>query len=218
MLLCVPDPPKSRPKSVKTREGGKSTVQAALTLEEYRAAQQRAGAPKPAKPKPEEIVEETPAPPPLAQARALLSQRSSGQLVRSSGENLPKTKCSRCGKLAHEHPVGAVHGRSEACLKLVVFRDDDADLLDEIPDNWGPEDEYDDAGYYGEDDEAPSWLEAAGISRSEWDAQQQSQEEERERARTDRRLEAETVAMTEQWRSEVADKPRDSGKPGRRRI
>lgn len=203
---------KPRSKAVKTRDGSKSTVQAPPTLEEYRAVERAARARDsvPLKPK------AAPEVPGLEVSRAVgPTPRPRGKLIRSSGNNLPQSKCSRRGELAHQHPVGAVYGQNEACLKLVVFRDDDDGLTDEIPEEWGPEDGYDDSGY-GEDDEAPSWLPAAGISRQEWEDEQRAQDEESERIRDQRRLDAETEAMTAQWRSEVADKPRGPLKPNRR--
>ena len=45
------------------------------------------------------------------------------------------------------------------------------------------------------------------MSKQEWEAEQQAKYEERQRAQEQRRLDAETEAMTERWRSEVADKP-----------
>lgn len=205
------NPARPRAKAVKTREGNKSTIQAAPTLEEYRAAEEAAmgeGA------SPDKAAPDQPSTP--DKDRTPASPPASSGLVRSSGKRLPQTRCSRCGKLAHEHPVRAVYGVSDSCPRLVVFRDDEGGPADETTDDWRDDDEYDDLGYYGEDDEAPSWLAAAGISREEWDAEERARGEARARAREQRQLEAETKALTEQWRSEVADKPADPRRSKRR--
>ncbi|HEY1831113.1 MAG TPA: hypothetical protein VGG38_12810 [Acidimicrobiales bacterium] len=77
----------------------------------------------------------------------------------------------------------------------------DPELVTDEDERWGPADIYDDmdmrvpARLRIDDDDVPP----AGTSRADWEAQRRAAEEQQERAR----LEAESEALTRQWRREL---------------
>ena len=102
--------------------------------------------------------------------------------------------------------------KSVTCSRFVVFRDDNAELAVDQPVE--DDDDYDEGPDWGEDDEAPSWLAAAGMSREDWEKEQDAEYKERQQNREEQRLQREAAEMTQEWRQAVADKPAD---PPRRR-
>jgi hypothetical protein len=151
----------------------------------------------------------------------MTSSTSNSGPVRSQGENLPKASCSNCRALAHEHPV--VGG----CQRFVIQRGE-MELHDPLDDHRDPFDDDWEVDRYEEaelriprhllpkdDEEFPSWLEAAGMSLQDWKNQLEAEDNERERQAEERRLGADTAALTAHWRSELADKPADGSRPRR---
>ncbi len=100
------NPARPRAKAVKTADGKTSIVHATPTIDEYRAAEQA----HPAKSKPKAEIEQPaqPALTPLEEAQALLRPKS--KLIRSNPANMPKAKCSNCGRPAQDHPVNTHRG------------------------------------------------------------------------------------------------------------
>lgn len=204
------DPKKPpRTKSVRNRDGSKSTVRSTMTLEEYKASLEAPA--KPVRPKPV-VAESTP-------LRQVLP--SGLALVRSRGENIPESlpDCSDCGRPYIQH----IRKRDWMCDGYINPRlprqsQTDPDIVeseDELDQLYAPPDEYevmdwrvpDNLRADDEDDDVPSWLEAAGISRAEWVAQQQRSEDEAQRNREAQRLEAETEVELAHWREQIEKRP-----------
>jgi hypothetical protein len=201
----------ARTKTVKNRDGSRSSVSSTPTLEEYRESLLVAAPRARTQAEPDREAE--------VQAPTHLLRPRGKTIVRSTGEGLsdPRPNCDECGRSYLSH-----FSRNSWCKGYVdPTRPDEIDPvvldidLEEEDYDLGPVDAYQamdwrlPAHLRVDDDleEMPTWLEAAGMTPKEWAAEQRSELERAERLREERqqavRLEEETAALTEQWREEV---------------
>jgi hypothetical protein len=146
------------------------------------------------------------------------------RLVRSRGENLPKSRpnCRDCGRTYAQH---VSRYAEEWCNGYVdpnhpnevdpVVLDIDVDLHEVVQRIFEPNDEYaqmerripENLWWDPDEDDVPTWLSSAGMTRADWETEKQKQATEAERNREAQLLETETAAELERWRDEIAKRP-----------